>query len=140
MEEETTSLRSQVDYLERNLKGKNLEIIGVPFVKNENVLDLAVKVMTNIDPQLSEENIDSARRLMKKDKNNVTIYGPILVRFKNIGKRNYISRKKNLAAARLNLVNDNVKKIFINENLTPRNKKVFYHANCLRKQNNWKFV
>ena len=46
-------------------------------MKNENVIDLAVKVMTNIDPQLSEDDIDSGKRLMKKDKNNVTIYGPI---------------------------------------------------------------
>ena len=67
MKEETTSLSSQLDYLKRNLKGKNLEIIGVAFVENENVLDLAVKVITNIDHQLSEEYIDSARRLLKKD-------------------------------------------------------------------------
>ena len=32
----------------------------MPFEKNENV------VMTNVDSQLSEEDIDSARRLMKK--------------------------------------------------------------------------
>ena len=141
MKEETTSLSSQVDFLERNLKGKNLEIVGVPFVKNENVGDLALKVLTNIDPQLNKEDIESARRLMKKDKNNVTIYGPILARFKNIGKRNYIFRnKKNLAEARPNLVNGSVKKIFINENLTPKNKKIFYHANCFKKQNNWRFV
>ena len=141
MKEETTSLSSQVDFLERNLKGKNLEIVGVPFVKNENVGDLALKVLTNIDPQLSKEDIESARRLMKKDKNYVTIYGPILARFKNIGKRNYIFRnKKNLAEARPNLVNGSVKKIFINENLTPKNKKIFYHANCFKKQNNWRFV
>ena len=57
----------------------------MPFAKNENVVDFAVKVMTNIDPQLSEEDIDFARILMKKDKNNVTTYGPILVKFKNIG-------------------------------------------------------
>ena len=67
MKEETTSLSSQIDSLERNLKDKNVEIIGEPFVKNENVVDLAVKVMTNVDPQLSEKFIDSARRLMKKD-------------------------------------------------------------------------
>ena len=141
MKEETTSLSSQVDFLERNLKGKNLEIVGVPFVKNENVGDLALKVLTNIDPQLSKEDIESARRLMKKDKNNVTIYGPILARFKNIGKRKYIFRnKKILAEARPNLVNGSVKKIFINENLTPKNKKISYHANCFKKQNNWRFV
>ena len=76
MKEENTSLSSQVDYLERNLKGQNLEIIGVPFVKNENVVDLAVKVMTTVDLQLSEEDIDSARRLMIKNKNYFTIYCP----------------------------------------------------------------
>ena len=54
----------------------------MPFEKNDNVADLAVKVMANVDPQLSKEDIDSARRLMKTDKNNVTIYGPILVRIK----------------------------------------------------------
>ena len=36
-------------------------------MKNENVIDLAVKAMINIDPQLSEEDIDSAKRLLKKD-------------------------------------------------------------------------
>ena len=43
IKEETTGLNLQIDYLERNLKGKNVEIIGVPFLKNENVVDLAVK-------------------------------------------------------------------------------------------------
>ena len=61
---------------------------------------------------------------MKKDKNNVTIYGPILVRFKYTVRRNYIFKNnKNLAETKQNLVNDNVKTVFINENLTPRNKK-----------------
>ena len=44
--------------------------------------------------------------------------------------------KKILAEARPNLVNNNVKKIFLNENLTPRNKKKI--SSC--EQNNWKFV
>ena len=30
---------SQVDFLERHLKGKNLEISGVLFTKNEKVID-----------------------------------------------------------------------------------------------------
>ena len=80
MKEETTSFSSQVDYLERNLKGKNVEIIVLSFLKNENVVDLDVKLTTNTDPQLSKKKIDYARRLMKKDKNNITIYGPILAR------------------------------------------------------------
>ena len=68
MKEETSSLSSQLDYLERNPKGKNVEVSGVHFEKNENVVDLDVKIMTNVDPQLSEEDIYSARRLMKTTK------------------------------------------------------------------------
>ena len=47
--------------MERNLKGKNLEISRVPFKENENVVDLAVKVVNNIDSKLSQDDIDYAR-------------------------------------------------------------------------------
>ena len=43
MKEETNSSNLQLDYIERNLKSRKVEISGVPFVKNENVVDLAVK-------------------------------------------------------------------------------------------------
>ena len=58
------------------------------------MVDLAVNVINNVDPELSQDDIDYARRLMKKDNNNVVTYGPILVRFKNLSKRNYTYRKK----------------------------------------------
>ena len=141
MNKDNNSLTSQVDFLERNLKGKNVEICGVPFVKNENVVDLAVKVIKNVDSEFVQDDIDYARRLIKKDNNNVVTYGPVLVRFKSMSKRNYIYRKKkNLKDVKLNLVNDGHKKVFLNENLTTRNKKIFYHANIFRKQYQWKFI
>ena len=68
MKKEISSSSLQLDYIERNLKSKNVEIIGVPILKNENVVDVAVKVMKKVDPQLCEEDIESARRLVKKDK------------------------------------------------------------------------
>lgn len=141
IKEEKNGLSSQVDFLERNLKGKNLEISGVPFTKNEKVIDLAVKVVTNIDSKIKEGDIEYARRLMKKDRNGATKYGPILVRFKNIDQRNYLFKnKKYLAQAKLQDVINGDEKVFINENLTPQNKKVFYHANCFKKQHNWRYV
>ena len=80
--------------------------------------------MTNIDFKLREDDIEYARRMMKKDSNNATIYGPILVRFKNIGQRNYMFKnKKYLAEAKLENVINGAKKIFINENFIPQNKK-----------------
>ena len=80
--------------MERNLKGKNLEISRVPFKENENVVDLAVKVVNNIDSELSQDDIDYARRFMKKDYNNAVTYGLILVGFKSMSKIYFIFRKK----------------------------------------------
>ena len=78
---------------------------------------------------------------MNKDSNGVTMNGLILIRFKNIGQRNYIFKnKKYLAEAKLENVINGAKKIFINENLTPQNKKMFYHANCFRKQYYWRYL
>ena len=81
MKEQTNSTNLQIDYIERNLKSRNFEISGVPLVKNENVVDLAVKVMTKVDFQLSEEDIESAKKIKKKDNNNDLIQGTILVIF-----------------------------------------------------------
>ena len=82
--------------------------------------------MTNIDFKLREDDIEYARRMMKKDSNNATIYGPILVRFKNIGQRNYMFKnKKYLAEAKLENVINGAKKVLFTENLTPINKIIF---------------
>ena len=98
MKEETSSSNLQIDYIERNLKSRNVETSGVPYVQNENVFDLAVKVMTKVDPQLRGDDIESVRRIKKKGNNNDIIQGSILVRFKNINKINYIFRKKKILA------------------------------------------
>ena len=64
IKEEKNGLSSQVDFLERNLKGKNIEICGLPFTKNEKVIDLAVKVITNIDSKIREGDIEYARTMV----------------------------------------------------------------------------
>ena len=38
-----------------------LKLVGA-ICKDENVVELAVKVMTKVDPQLSDKDIESARR------------------------------------------------------------------------------
>ena len=141
VKKEISNSSLQLDYIERNLKSRNVEIIGVPIVKNENVVNVAVKVMKKVDPQLCENDIESAKQLVKKDKKNEVTKSSILVRFKNINKRNYVyNNKKNLAKAKFSSIDDNIKNVYINENLTPKNKQLFYLANCYRKTNDWKFL
>ena len=71
---------------------------------------------------------------------NEVIKSSILVRFKKIDKKSYVyNNKKNLAKSKFSSIDANIKNVFINENLTPKNKQLFYFANCYRKTNNWKF-
>ena len=57
MKKDISNSSLQLDYIERNLKSRNVEISRVPFVKNEKVVDVAVKVMKKVDPELCEEDI-----------------------------------------------------------------------------------
>ena len=52
LKKEISNSSLQLDYIERNLKSNNVEIIRVPILNNENVVDVAVKVMKKVDPQL----------------------------------------------------------------------------------------
>ena len=67
LKKEISNSSLQLDYIERNLKSNNVEIIRVPILNNENVVDVAVKVMKKVDPQLWEEDIELAKRLVEKD-------------------------------------------------------------------------
>ena len=78
---------------------------------------------------------------LKRTKKNEVTKSSILVRFKNINKKNYVyNNRKNLVKANFSSVDPNIKNVYINENLTPKNKQLFYLANCHRKTNNWKFL
>ena len=66
IKENSSRLNLQLDYIGWNVKSKNVKITGVPLEKEENTMQLAVKVMKKIDPQISMDNVKSARRLKKK--------------------------------------------------------------------------
>ena len=70
MKKEISNSSLQLDYIGKNLKSRNVEIIGVSIVNNEKVVDVAVKVMKKVDPQLCEEDIEWVKRLDKKDNEN----------------------------------------------------------------------
>ena len=109
IKEETNSSNLQIDYIERNRKSRIFEISRLSFVKNEDLVDLAVKVITKGDTKVGEGNIESTRRMKKNDNNNNIIQGSTLVRY--IDKINYMFKdKKILAEANFNSVHANIKK------------------------------
>ena len=48
MKDHNNSLSSQVDFLERNLKGTIAETSGAPFIENENVVESSIILILNL--------------------------------------------------------------------------------------------
>ena len=118
-----------LDKLEQYGRRENLEIHGVPTMRNENTNQIVKTVAKALNVQLDERHILTSHRLSKSQNQKETRqYPPIIVRFSNRDKRNKIFRK-----GRILLANQYIKSTFgnanlkITENLT-RYKKILFDA------------
>jgi hypothetical protein len=140
---DATAAVVKVNNLENQLRLKNVEIHGIEVTNNEDVREIATKVLKIADPNIAKEDIDIVRRLKSgKDKDGkLRSVNPILVMFKSANKRmSVMGGKKKLQGKNFKEMGLKAAKIFINENLTPYTKSLFYKANTLRKSNNWKYI
>ena len=106
---------------------------------NENNAETESKVLTvlkKIDENILHDDIDIAQRLGKSKTNNTP---NIIVRFVSRRTRNniYKERRKLQSNAPGKPTSE---RVFINENLTKRNKQLFSLANEERKKFNWKYI
>ena len=124
--------------IDNYLRLHSLEIHGVPAAKSDNVVMDVLKVA---DASLSENDIGSVRRIGnpkdKDGKNKAT--RPILVTLKSVDRRMHIyQHKKKLY--KHDLSNIGLDKVFINENLSPHSKSLFFQANKLKKEKKWSYI
>lgn len=105
------AVKSQIRYSRLN----NLEIHGIPFNKNEDVIDLVCAVSDKFGISVKGYHIDAAHRLNKRK----SAIKPIIVKFVNRWKKEdlYESRKKKKVYAS-DLGFDSPLRIYLNENLT----------------------
>ncbi|XP_052129407.1 uncharacterized protein LOC127750851 [Frankliniella occidentalis] len=102
------------EYSRRN----NLEIHGIPFQAGEDVIDLVIKVASEIEVELNPDQIDVAHRLPTKSKAKPP---PIICKFVNRWKKEAIMKariNKVITAKNLGFESSDLR-VFINENLTP---------------------
>ena len=110
------------DDMDQYNKRKNLEFYSIPRNPNENTNHIIKAMAKKLNMDLKENDISTSHRLPKSSSNNPPI---ITARFTNRDIRNLIFQKrKNLIGVR-NFGIDGMKNLFINENLTPRRKKLF---------------
>ena len=110
----------------------------MPAAKNDNV---AMDILKVADASISVNDVGSVRRIGnpkdKDGKNKAT--RPILVSLKSIDRRMSIYHNKK-KLYKHDFSNLGLEKVFINENLSPHSKSLFFQANKLKKEKNWSYI
>jgi hypothetical protein len=143
-----TTLQSELNKVNRELSTlqqytrKNcINIVGVPFEKNENITETIKKISASINFDFNSNMIDNCHRLSNKTNQN---FPPqIVVKFcRNIDKEKFLqckTKKGKLLAGDLGWENNN-NIVYINESMSPFNRVLFLKGKELQKQNLLKYV
>lgn len=139
------ALSNKLNDLEQFSRNKNLEIHGVPELKNENLLKVFENICAHVNFDVNVDKVDYIHRIQNR---NTEHPKPILIRFTSrLVKENMLGavRVKQHAEFSKNkkpglwLVGAQ-KPIFINENLTSDKKRLYKEARQFAKEKRYKFV
>ena len=138
----------QLEALEQYGRRENIEIHGIPLVKNENTKEVVQKIAKAMNVQLDEKDISTAHRLSHHSVNfqPKNQHPPIIARFTNRDKRNEIFSKRLKIKTCSNVISTSgtapvlPEKLAIRENLTKYRKFLFSEANKVRQALNYQFL
>lgn len=137
LKKENENLAKRLAESEQYSRINNIEIKGIPCTQGEDCNTILQKIGDKIGCPVTPADIDVIHRVpAKKDKN-------IIARFcLRTKKADFISkaRKARLTTSDLGFPQTQHAQVFINEHLTPENKRLFAQALALKKEKNWKFL
>jgi hypothetical protein len=130
-------LSERVADLEQQQLANNIVIAGIPITKGEYLHDLVNNIASTCE--LSMNDVVEVRR--ERVKRTVRI-PPIVVRFSSAVSRELWLKRKNgrMLTTDDALEDGSVGNIYINEQMTPANKKLFYQAKLKGKEKNYKYI
>ncbi|XP_017303870.1 uncharacterized protein LOC108253775 [Diaphorina citri] len=139
LEEENKSLMWRLNDIEQYSRRSNVQINNIPVVANEDIGELlremGEKIGVHIDYKM---DIQAAHRVPSRNENSK----PIIVKFTNRAKRDEFlvaANKKKLKCSQLEATKELLfsanSQIYVNNHLSPDNKKIFYEARkCVRER------
>ena len=137
----------KVNELEQYDRRQNLIFEGVPQFQNENVTEIILSLASKLDVNLTANDISIAHRLPVKrprlnSESNVTNrrHPGIIVRFISRQKRNEMYSNRMQAKHISDFLVQGTNKLYVNENLTQRRKRLFWLAKQKVKELNYKFI
>lgn len=133
--------QEHMNFLDQYNRRENIELHGIDEKPNENLQQIVEDVATALNLPLSADCTVALHRLPKPKLNRNNRPAPIIVRFINrkISERWLEKRKTGITSKNL-MKNGSNTPIFINENLTPANKELHWHARVRGKDLKYEFV
>lgn len=150
---EFQKMREELEEIPSYQRRNNLEINGVPEVKNENLYEVIARLGAVLNVSIDYRHIDTIHRVPTRRTGEPK---PIIVRFFNRWLRDQLYRarkeKKDICAADIGIgtrsvgakegdkKKERVDPIFINEHLTPHNQAIFKRARHLKASKFYKYA
>lgn len=133
------SLEPRVNDLELLVKEKEITISGVPVIKNENLIDVFVKISATIGFSHDAYNcIDKIHRMPinKQYRNNSNISPYIVARFSTVVlKEKFLTQYFAFGKLDLRVLDfDSDKRVYVNHCLSRANLQIFHKARLLKKK------
>ena len=135
-----------IDKLEQYGRRANLEFHGIPYSRNEDTNCIIKKVVKKLNIQIGDNDISISHRLPIKQRypNNTQKQEikipPIIVKFNSQEKRNEIYNKRKNILQVTDFDIENMKSLYINENLTSLRKSLLFETKKLKKVHGYEFV
>ncbi|XP_045452588.1 uncharacterized protein LOC123661647 [Melitaea cinxia] len=138
-----TSLQVEINKKEQWARRSNIEIVGVPETKNENLLNVISNISKVVDINTyAEADIDFVTRVSPKN-NDSKKPRPIVIRFLcRYKKDDFLARlreKKNIICSDIGFVG-NSNRIYFNDHLTSSNKMLLRKTKELARDKNYRYV
>lgn len=142
LKNEIKELKKRMDKNENVLKERNIEIQGIPYIKDEKLGDTITDIGKNFGINLKTEDLDYIYRIRNNNRERNDKPGPVIVSFtRRENKEKFMLSRKHRSLYARELGFENSKnQIFINEDLTKVNKDLLWKTRKVKKEKNFKYV
>ncbi|KAH7958862.1 hypothetical protein HPB49_006037 [Dermacentor silvarum] len=134
---ENEALQRKVADLEQYSRINNLEIKGVPYTQGDDCTAILTAIGDKINCTVSATDVDTVHRVPA-----MSVHKNIIVRFCSGTKKTEFmkARRARKKSRSVGFSGENTKAIFVNEHLSPDNKRLFFKAFALKKEKGWQFI
>lgn len=131
-ESQINEMDSRINKLEQQLINRNIEIKNIPDTSLD-AHDVMKKIAASLDVDISDYDISNAYRLKNKEK--------VIVEFSSLNKKRELMNKIKRHRVDANILKEgNSDFIYINDELTPYNRRLLWLAKTKATESKWSFV